>query len=198
MKINKNKTALLIMDYQNDLVHEKGKIASFGIAKHAKEQNSIENIKKLLDKARSSRIKVIFIKVEYEEGYPELTNAKAPKYVITPEYNAVIKGTWGAEIYETLKPLEGERVFSKSRTNPFTNPNFGKELQGLETLILAGVATNFVVEATARTAADLDYNIIIAEDCCASMNKEMHEFSIKNILLNLGIISNSKEICNAL
>lgn len=71
-------------------------------------------------------------------------------------------------------------------------------MKGVDTLILTGVATNFVVEATTRTAADKDYRVIIAEDCCASMNKEMHEFTINNILPNLAIISNSKEICSSL
>jgi nicotinamidase-related amidase len=64
----------------------------------------------------------------------------------------------------------------------------------IDTLILTGVATNYVVEATARHASDDDYRLIILEDCCSSMNQEMHDFSMKNILTNLGEISNSDEI----
>ena len=80
----------------------------------------------------------------------------------------------------------------------YTNPEFKKELEGFETLILTGVATNFVVEATARTAVDSGYEVIIAEDCCASVNKDLHDFTIKNILPNLAIISGVNKICDEL
>ena len=95
MRHNVSSTALLVMDFQNDIVHEKGKFAAWGLAAHVKEQKA------------------------------------------------------------------------------------------LETLLLAGVATNFVVEECARTAAAKDYEVIVLEDCCASMNQMMHDFPIKNILPNL-------------
>lgn len=198
MKIDKNKTALLILDFVNDLLSEEGRLASFGIAAHAKQRNVISNTKKLLEKARSEGLKVIYSKVEYREGYPEIRNSKAPIQLGLPQTGALVKGSYGSEICNELKPLPGEVVISKSRINPFTNSEFEKQLEGIETIILAGVATNFVVESLARTASDLDYNVIIAEDCCASMNQEMHDFSINCILPNLGSVVSSEEIYSAL
>jgi nicotinamidase-related amidase len=54
------------------------------------------------------------------------------------------------------------------------------------------------VEATARTAADLDYEVIVVEDCCASMNQEMHDFSIKAILPNMAKVISSEEFLRIL
>ena len=51
-KIGKQKTALLILDVQNDIVHENGKYKDFGSPAHAKKQNIFQNIRKVLDKAR--------------------------------------------------------------------------------------------------------------------------------------------------
>lgn len=61
-----------------------------------------------------------------------------------------------------------------------------------------GFTTNYVVEATARHASDDDYKLIILDDCCSSMNQEVHDFSMQSILPNLGPISTSDEIVGML
>ncbi|MFH1308254.1 MAG: cysteine hydrolase [archaeon] len=198
MEVNKENTALLVLDMQNDMIHEKGKVAGMGIMEHAKKQNAIQNTKKLLEKARSLGVKVVFVKVEYTEGYPEVESSFEPLQKMTPQFKAMLKGTWGAEIHEELKPLDNEPVISKSRISPYTNPDFEKQIQGIQTLLLTGVATNWVVEAVARRAADENHQVIVVEDCCASMSQELHDFVIKNIFPNICIISNSDEIISSM
>ena len=66
------------------------------------------------------------------------------------------------------------------------------------TLLLAGVATNFVVEGTARQACDLGYDTIVVSDCCASMNQEAHDASLNTVLPFLCTISNLDEVTEAL
>jgi biuret amidohydrolase len=58
-------------------------------------------------------------------------------------------------------------------------------LRDVNTLALAGVATQFAVEGTAREAVDRGYRVVVLEDCCASRVREVHEFSIDVILRNL-------------
>lgn len=198
MDINKDKTALIIMDFENDMVDDNGKLAAFGIAKHVKDRNVTENTKKILTKARSSGLKIIFVKVEYEKGYPELKNSKAPMYSGINQTNALIKNTWGTDLPNGLKPLKHEIIISKSRINPFTNKNLKKELKNIRTVILTGVATNFVVESAARTAADENYEVFVVDDCCASFNQQMHEFSIKTILPNIARIIKVEDLLKSL
>jgi nicotinamidase-related amidase len=52
-------------------------------------------------------------------------------------------------------------------------------------LVLAGVATQFAVEGTAREAVDRGYRVVVLEDCCASRVREVHQFSIDRILRSL-------------
>ena len=94
----------------------------------------------------------------------------------------------------------GEDIVEKNRINSFHNTNLKQILEkaGITTLIMTGVATNYVVEATARHASDDDYRVIVAEDCCSSMNQEVHDFSIKNIMPTLGVVTSSAEIIAAL
>ena len=194
MNYDQQKTALLVMDLQNDIVHENGKFAGWGLAAHVKQQHALENTASVLDKARKAGVKIIYIKVEHKAGYPEITNSKIVMYQGMKQAGALLEGEWGAQIHEAVKPQAGELVLVKRRINPFTIPQLRKELEGKETLLLAGVATNFVVEECARSAAAEDYNVIVLEDCCASMNQQMHDFPIKNILPNLVTITTSKEI----
>jgi nicotinamidase-related amidase len=55
----------------------------------------------------------------------------------------------------------------------------------VNTLVLAGVATHFAVEGTARNAVDRGYRVVVLEDCCASRVREVHDFSIDVILRSL-------------
>ena len=57
-----NTTALLVMDFQNDIVHEKGTFAGVGLAAHVKRQKAIENTAAVLEKARRKGIKIVYIK----------------------------------------------------------------------------------------------------------------------------------------
>jgi len=84
--------------------------------------------------------------------------------------------------------------------NAFYNSRLEEILEeaGIESLIITGVATNWVAEATARHASDADYNVFVVEDCCSSMNQELHDFAITNILPNVGVVVQSEEIISFL
>jgi len=146
----------------------------------------------VLAKAREAGIKILYITVSFDENYTGIKNSKAPLHKGMSDL--LIQGTWGAQIHEKVKP-QGETVLNKSHISPFTIPEFPKAIEGMETLLLAGVATNFVVEACAREAADRDFEVIILKDCCATMNQEMHDFSLQ-VLSNLVQLKTADEICS--
>lgn len=60
------------------------------------------------------------------------------------------------------------------------------------------MATNFVIDSTARYGAELGYEIHVLEDCCASWSAEMHEFAIKYIIPQFGIVDNVENLIDAL
>ena len=81
---------------------------------------------------------------------------------------------------------------------------FGTELdlqlrrRGCKTVVICGVATNLGVEATARTAFDLNYNVVIAADACGSIAPGLHEFAVDNILPRIARVRQTAEIIEAL
>ncbi len=81
---------------------------------------------------------------------------------------------------------------------------FGTELdlqlrrRGCDTVVICGVATNLGVEATARTAFDLNYNVVLAADACGSVAPGLHEFAVEKILPFIARVRMTSEIINAL
>lgn len=81
---------------------------------------------------------------------------------------------------------------------------FGAELdlqfrrRGCETVVICGVATNMGVEATARAAFDLNYNVVIAADACGSVAPGLHEFAVERFLPRIARVRKTAEIIEAL
>jgi nicotinamidase-related amidase len=68
----------------------------------------------------------------------------------------------------------------------------------IRTIIMAGIATNFGVESTARDAQERGYELIFAEDAISSMSVEMHRFPVENIFPVMGRVRSTEEILGAL
>jgi len=48
----------------------------------------------------------------------------------------------------------------------------------IERVVICGVSTTYVVEATARELHDRDYQVVIISDACNAATKESHEASL--------------------
>jgi nicotinamidase-related amidase len=202
LNIDKRKTAFLSMHFLNDLVHEDGKFAISGTAAHVKQTNCLVNTKNVLDECRRVNVPVIHVEIGLTEAVRKLLAdlPVGPLFSGIVETGAFAEGTWGAEIHEEVKPHEEEIIVIGRAPNSFYATNLDPILRGLNirTIVLSGVATNMVVESTARYACDALYEVIILRDCCASFNEEMHSFTLDNVLPNLATISNSEDFVNAL
>ena len=104
-------------------------------------------------------------------------------------------GSWGCEFPAQVAPLDTEPVFTKQCVNPFFNTPLMIWLlrQGVTDLVIGGVATNLVVEATARAADDAGFAVTVLEDCCASPNPAWHQFAIESMLPLFGKVSKTAD-----
>ena len=157
-------TALLIMDYQNDIL--KNVADAPGLLKRASA---------VLEKARASHLPVFYIQVAFREGHPELS-AKHPTFGAVKNGKMFVLGTPGAEIHEAIKPRANEPVIVKKRISAFAGSDLDVILRGheIKTLVLMGISTSGVVLSTLRYAADQDFQCIVIEDCCADTDEEVH------------------------
>lgn len=89
-----------------------------------------------------------------------------------------------AEIPASLAALRPDVRIVKRQWSAFYGTELDLQLRrrGIKQIILAGVATNFGVESTARDAWQHHYQVMIASDAVSSFSAELHAFSIQHIL----------------
>ena len=94
LSIDKGHTALLVMDFQNDIVHENGAFKDFGFPAMVKQNDVLAKSARLLDAARRSGVKVIYVSVKFRPGYPERP-ANGGLWAALIQANAVTGGYMG-------------------------------------------------------------------------------------------------------
>ncbi|MGJ9385469.1 cysteine hydrolase [Salipaludibacillus sp. CF4.18] len=195
MKFDVNKTALLIVDLQNDNISKGGKFEESGAVEHAKKQNVVENIRTMAEKAREVGIPVFHNLFVVEKGAKGLGD-RAPIFRAIAETGSIVRGTWGAEAVDGVKPKEGDFVIEKSRMSSFNGTPLDTLLRGLgiETIIVTGVWTNMAVEHTCRDGADSGYNVVISTDGTSTINKEWQEAALNYAMNNIAEKMTTEEI----
>lgn len=90
-------------------------------------------------------------------------------------------GQRGAEFQDAFVPDEGEHVVDKHVTDAFAGSGLERHLhlRSIRRLVFAGVATNYSVEATVRSAACLGFTAIVACDACFTFSRRDVEGSMR-------------------
>jgi biuret amidohydrolase len=189
------KTALLLLDLQNEMVDPKGKVGAGGLAKVVAERGVLANARHALDAARSAQMDVVHVRLGFRADYADALSV-APRIAKMKEHGAAVAGTWGTEFPELLAPRPNELVVTKQCVNPFFNTGLMNWLlhRRVEKLVFGGVATNLVVEMTARAADDAGFALTVLEDCCAAPNPAWHAFSVENILPMFATVSSTRAV----
>ncbi len=189
-------TALLIVDVQNDFVSPKGSAAQRGDDISAA-QAMVPSLVRLIDEARRVSLPVIYIKTTHGEwtDSPSWIYRKSQQGAL----NTCREGTWGAEFYQGISPLPGERVVIKHRYSAFINTDLNTVLKakGIQSVMVCGVATNVCVETTTRDAYMFDYYVTMVEDCSAAYDPKLHETTLENIRRHFGLVASSREIAES-
>lgn len=87
-----------------------------------------------------------------------------------PNATFFISGDRGTDIHDSVAHFEGEPIVYKHEPNAFLNTNLLELLKSweIERLVICGMMTHLCVEAAARAASDLGFQVIVAEDACAT------------------------------
>lgn len=93
------------------------------------------------------------------------------------------KGSFEHRIVDELEPRPDELVIDKNASSSFNGTGIDQLLRNLnlDTLVMAGMATDMCVEATARDAADRGYNVIVVEDATATFFAEHHQAALSSL-----------------
>jgi len=190
VSFERGKTAVLVMDYQNDII---------GGYPEAFQKELLARANRVLAAARRRDIPVIYVVVRFREGYPEISPRDIARRAIK-ESGRLREGTTGAEIHPALAPQPGEVVVTKRRTGAFSTTDLAAVLSacGINTLVLMGVSTSGVVLSTVRWAADIDYQLIVLADCCADRDEEVQRVLVEKVFPRQATVVTAKEFLQAL
>lgn len=172
-------TALLLLDLQKGLCSPDGLLGGpSGLAEQVASRNVLANAGRALAHAREQGHKVFHVRLAFEPGYANRTN-RSDRFAKYENEGTMQVGSTDCEFCGEVAPVAGEAVFNKGCVSPFPSTGLLGTLhsQRIDRLVLAGVATNVVVESTARAAIDRGFAVEVLEDACASFNAEIHEFA---------------------
>ncbi|MEZ7215307.1 cysteine hydrolase family protein [Klebsiella spallanzanii] len=188
--ISKN-SALLVMDFQEIILNNY-------LSKESAE-GVLRNTASLISGARAAGVPVIYVSVGFRKGYPEVSKNNAI-FSTVKEYGIFITGSDGAAIHADVAPTDDEPVIIKRRVGAFTFTDLEMILrsQGIEMLILTGITTSGVVLSTVRQAFDLDYSLVVAEDCCSDPDSDISAFLLEKIIPQHALVLNSAQIIKSL
>ncbi len=173
----RGRTALVVIDPQNDFLHEEGWYAQQGIdISHMR--RTIEPTKELVAEARRRGVPVVWTR----HGYADAAEA-GPFLELRPflEEGGLRRGTWGWELYDELDVQPEDPIVAKNRLSAFFNTNLEDVLRdlGAETVLIAGVLTNQCVAATSKDASFRDLKPIVVEECTGTTLPHLHEPAIE-------------------
>ncbi len=152
-KLDPAKTALLIINMNNDLVGRD------------EVRPLVPRLGRLLAQARARGVMVIYSPLAFCADGSD-AGALAEFWEPIGKDHILTRGTPGAEICPELAPAPGEQVLQRNRYSAFFNTELDHLLRrrGIETLIIGGYSTNFCCDSTARDAQFRDYNVIFLSD----------------------------------
>jgi len=182
-------TALLVIDMQNGFCSPRGSMARIGTNVSAFTA-AVAEVSPLVAAARARGVTVTFTKHCYPDGYPHPGIEIRKLHPRLVQEGGLLARTWDSDIVDELTPQTGEQVLEKDRYDAFLGTDLHDILRraAITELVLAGVATNSCVESTARTAAQLDYDVVVAADATAATSPELHHGSLRAIEYGFGSV----------
>jgi len=174
------KTAVVLIEYQNDFTTEGG-VLHGAVAPVMDKTGMLANTRRVAEAARSAGAAIMHAPITFAAGYNEIS---AHPYGILKgvvDGNAFVKGSWGAAIVDELAPADGDIVIEGKRgldTFASTNLDFILRSKGIKTIVLGGFLTNCCVESTMRSGYENGYQVITLTDCTAATSVPEHENAI--------------------
>lgn len=163
--------ALLVMDVQQGIVD-----------RYQSGPNALDPFRRAIAGARASNIPVIFVRIAFRPGYPEVS-PQNKSFSALAQQPVFSESSASTQIAEAVAPKPGEVVVMKRRVSAFSGSDLEVVLRASQRqeLVLSGIATSGVVLSTLREAADRDYRLTVLSDACLDADPEVHRVLIEKV-----------------
>jgi ureidoacrylate peracid hydrolase len=185
LKVETERTALVVVDMQNAFCAKGGMFDAMGLLNETRVEPVVQNLQRVIEPARKAGLKVVYLRMGYRPDLADAGGPESPNYWKegslagarkNPELKTriLVEGSRDWEIIDTLKPLQADLIVNKNRYSGF--PNTGLDIilktHNLKYLLFSGLFTNICVESTLRDAYFQEYFPILLSDCCGNMGPD--------------------------
>jgi len=188
MQLNKEKSALLVIDMQRFFLEpDSSTFTCGGLA-------ILPTLKRLIAVFREAGRPVIFIRHVH---HPDRLDAGIMGWWWE---GMCLEGSPESEVHHDIAPLPKEKVILKHRYSAFYNTDLETILRCLkiEDLVVSGIMTNMCCESTVRDAYYRDYKVFFLADGTGSINEEMHLASLLNLAFGFAFVTTANRIIQEL
>lgn len=183
-KLDPKTTALVLIDLQNAVLgYETKPYAGSEV---------VERSRAMAETFRAKGALVVYVRVPLNErlSLPTDEVMNLPKDLPAA----------ASEITDAAGMQGGDLLISKRHWGAFARTTLESELRSrnVETVVLAGIATNMGVESTLRQGTGLGFAFITVEDACSTFSPEMQDFAFKAIFPRLSHVRTTQQVLDAL
>lgn len=187
LELNAKQTALVLIDLEHGIVGRK--LAPYAAT------DVVGRCATLAEQVRAAGGTVVYVHVLLHE----LLRLPADSPMMPKE--APVPPAAASELVAEAGYKAGvDLLITKRQWGAFHGTPLDQQLRrrGVTTIVLAGIATNFGVESTARSAIEQGYAVVFAEDAMTTMSAEMHAFATEKVFPVIGRVASAAEIAAAL
>jgi nicotinamidase-related amidase len=190
-----NSVALLVIDMQRDFLQPGGFGESLG-NDVSQLRRTIAPLAAFMAAWRAAELPIIHTREGHLPDLSDCPPAKlsrgAPSMRIGDPGafgRILIRGEYGHDIIDELRPIEGEAVIDKPGKGAFYATELQELLEkdGIKSLLVTGVTTEVCVHTTVREANDRGYECLVLADCVGSYFPEFQRVGLEMIAAQGGI-----------
>jgi len=191
LNIDASRTALLSMDLQIAIVSIYTK----------NEPDFITRVGHVLEEARKNSLRVMHVQTGFRPGLPEVDSRNQLFGAIknSTQWQQLFQGPAGA-IHAEVAAQGDEVIITKHRISAFAGTDMDMILRanGVDSLILLGIATSGVVLSTLLHASDADYKLIVVKDCCTDLDSAVHTCLTEKFFAQRSTVVTASELLKSL
>jgi ureidoacrylate peracid hydrolase len=206
------RTALVIVDMQNDFCHRDGWLSLIGVDIDPA-RRPIEPLRALLPVLRARDVPIVWLnwgnRPDRLNLSPSLLHVYKPNGTgvgigdpLPANGEAVLqKSSWAAAVVDELVVADGDIRVDKYRMSGFWDTPLDSILRNLriDTLAFAGVNADQCVFCTLTDANFLGYDCVFLEDCCATTSPGFcWDATLYNVRQCFGFVASSADMIDAM
>ncbi len=186
--LDRSRTAVLIIDPQNDFLSEGG-VAWPLVGDGVKNTKVVEHLVALRSAAKKAGVPVFYCPHYYNDNEFATWKHLNPIDKMMFDGKMFHTGTWGAEFHPDLVPDDNTFVLAPHKAlSGFWAGDAAIQLRqrNIDTIVLAGMSANLCVESNLRDAVENGFEVLVVKDATTGPGPEATQAA----MVNYGLIAN--------